>query len=99
MFETIYSIVFFVTETRPFDVLNDIKLKCLLLFFRSPEWKSIPAAEKKKIDLVLDDDGEFWYLYFLCISLVTDHHVKVNILKRLVVPSLFDAGISIGRVR
>ena len=42
------------------------KLIYLIDFFlRSPEWRFIPDDEKKKLGLTNDDDGEFWYVFFL----------------------------------
>ena len=29
-------------------------------FFRSDEWNLLSAEERKRLNLVFDDDGEFW---------------------------------------
>lgn len=36
-----------------------------IVFLRSPEWRFIPDHEKKDMGLINDDDGEFWFVFFL----------------------------------
>ena len=32
----------------------------MLCVCRSDEWKKVPAKEKEKMNIKIDDDGDFW---------------------------------------
>ena len=32
----------------------------MTLYFRSPEWNKVTQAEREKLGLTFEDDGEFW---------------------------------------
>ena len=40
---------------------------------KSEEWNSVSPAEKKKLEMVVADDGEFWFVSF---TLVVMHRKK-----------------------
>ena len=44
-----------------------IILRCV---YRSEEWKKVPAKEREKMNIKIDDDGDFWLV--CCVKIVND---------------------------